>query len=211
MAFLLANTPASWALLWAIPAVLPLLALFARTRLPAQGAVRAIDAFSTLIAEAVKWLALAMVVMVAGLVIARYVFGLTTIKAQESVLYMHALLFLLAAPAALLTNGHVRVDIIYEKLGPRGRAWVDLAGSLLLLAPVAIVIFKYGGAYAARAWAIHEGSPEVNGLPLVYWLKTAIPVFAVLMLLQGAAMAARAAFVLADRPLAGPQAVEEVI
>ncbi len=211
MGFLLANTPASWALLWAIPALLPLLAALGGKKTPLLSVVQGIDRLSNAIAEAVKWLALAMVLMVAGLVIARYVFGLTTIKAQESVLYMHALLFLLAAPAALLSNGHVRVDIVYEKLGPKGKAWVDLAGTLLLLMPVAIVIFKYGGAYAARAWAIHEGSPEVNGLPLVYGLKTAIPVFAALMLLQGAAMAARAALVLAGQPLPAPETVEEVI
>ena len=211
MGFVFANTPASWALLWAIPALLPVLAMFGGKVMPVRALVQGIDGLSTAIAEAVKWLALAMVLMVAGLVIARYVFGLSTIKAQESVLYMHALLFLLAAPAALLTNGHVRVDIFYEKLSPRGRAWVDLAGTLLLLTPVAIVIFKTGGAYAARAWAIHEGSPEVNGLPAVYLLKTAIPVFAALMLVQGAAMAARAALVLVGRPLPAPQKVEEVI
>ena len=210
MGFLFAQSPASWAFLWAVPLVLPLMVLAGRVR-PVRALAGAMDRLSTGIAEVIKWLALFMVLMVAALVISRYVFGLTLIKAQESVLYAHALLFLLAAPAALLTNGHVRVDIFYEKLSPKGRAMVDLAGTVLLLTPVAIIIFKYGGAYAARAWAIHEGSTEVNGLPAVYLLKTAIPLFAALMLLQGAAMAARASLAIIGQPMAEPQSVEEVV
>jgi TRAP-type mannitol/chloroaromatic compound transport system permease small subunit len=46
--------------------------------------------------------------------------------------------------------------------------------------------------YAARSWAILERSQEASGLPLVFVLKTLIPLFALLMALQGIAQAIRA-------------------
>jgi TRAP-type mannitol/chloroaromatic compound transport system permease small subunit len=54
--------------------------------------------------------------------------------------------------------------------------------------------------YAARSWAVLERSQEASGLPLVFLLKTLIPLFAALMALQGAAQAARAVLVLRGRP-----------
>jgi TRAP-type mannitol/chloroaromatic compound transport system permease small subunit len=220
MAFLFANTPLSWAILWAQPILLLAYGLLISGVLgrqmdmlvrPAHLTVRFIDGLSTSIIEISKWLAVTMALGVAALVIARYVFGVSSIKAQESIIYMYALLFLLAAPATLMTDGHVRVDILYEKLSARGRAIVDILGTTLLLMPVAILIFKYGGAFAARAWVFKEGSAEANGLPMVYLLKAAIPVFAALMMAQGSAMALRAALFIYGAPLPAPQRIDEPV
>ncbi len=220
MQFLFSNTVSSWALLWAHPLIVLAIGLLVfkatgyKTRTleaVARVLVHFVDALSIMIIESVKWLAPAMMLTVAALVISRYVFGLSAIKPQEAVIYMHALLFLLAAPATLLANGHVRVDIFYEKLSERGRAVVDLLGVIFLLMPVAILIFKYGGNYAVRAWAFFEGSAEANGLPAVYLLKTSIPVFAMLMMAQGSAMALRAALLLNGTALMPSQAIEEKV
>ncbi len=210
MEFLSANTPAGWIVLGLQPLLLLSFALLIQVKFgqPSQRLIDItkqlvfwVDKLSLYVAGAVKWLALFMVLMVAALVITRYVFGVSAIKAQESVIYMHAFLFLMAAPAALLTNTHVRVDIIYEKLSPKGKAFVDFFGTVFLLMPVCMLIFKFGGSYALRAWASLEGSQEATGLPAVFLLKTAIPVFAMLMMLQGSAMAARAALLLCNSPL----------
>jgi len=218
MSFLFSNTVLSWGVLWAQPLlVMAFILVFMRGMGRRADAlvgvsvlfVRLIDRLSVGIIEAAKWLAPMMALTVAALVITRYVFGLSAIKPQESMIYMHALLFLLAAPATLLTNGHVRVDIYYEKLSVRGRAIVDLLGATFLLMPIAILIFKYGGSYAARAWVFHEGSAEANGLQAVYLLKTSIPVFAALMMMQGSAMALRAALCLYGAPMPAPQSIEE--
>lgn len=220
MAFLFENTPLSWAILWVQPLLLLAYGLFILGLLgqqmdalvrPAQLIVKFIDGLSTSLIEICKWLAVTMALGVAALVITRYVFGVSSIKAQESIIYMYALLFLLAAPATLLTDGHVRVDIFYEKLSARGRAIVDILGTTFLLMPVAILIFKYGGAFAARAWVFKEGSAETDGLPFVYLLKTAIPVFAALMMLQGSAMALRAALFLYGAPLPSPETIDEPV
>ena len=151
-----------------------------------------IDRLTTGIGRAVAWLALAVVLLQFALVVARYLFGLGSIWATESVIYAHATLFMLAAAWTLRAGGHVRVDVFYAEATPRTRAKIDLAGSGLLLLPFSTVLVWLSVPYAARAWAILERSQETSGLPLVYLLKTLIPLFAFLMALQGIAQAIRA-------------------
>jgi TRAP-type mannitol/chloroaromatic compound transport system permease small subunit len=91
----------------------------------------------------------------------------------------------------------VRVDIFYAEASTRTRAFIDFVGAILLLLPFMLVLLWLSVPYAARSWAILEHSQETSGLPLVFVLKTLIPVFAVLMALQGLAQAIRAAAVLA--------------
>ena len=155
-----------------------------------------IDSLTTAIGRAVAWLALAIVLVQFGLVVARYVFGLGSIWLTESVTYGSAMMFMLAAAWTLRADGHVRVDVFYAHAQQRAQAIVDLAGALLLLLPFAFVLIYLSVPYAARSWAIMEHSHETSGLPLVYVLKTVIPLFAVLMALQGIAQAIRAAAVL---------------
>ncbi len=159
-----------------------------------------IDRLSAAIGRMVAWLALAAVLVQFALVVARYVFGFGSIWLTEAVVYGHAALFLLAAAWTLRDGGHVRVDIFYAGATPRTRAIVDLAGALLLLLPFAGVLLWLALPYAARSWAILERSQESSGLPLVFALKTLIPVFAVLMALQGVSQAIRAAQALKDAP-----------
>jgi TRAP-type mannitol/chloroaromatic compound transport system permease small subunit len=99
---------------------------------------------------------------------------------------------MLAAAWTLRAGGHVRVDVFYAEATPRMRAKIDLAGSGLLLLPFALVLVWLSVPYAVRSWAILERSQETSGLPLVYLLKTLIPLFAFLMALQGIAQAIRA-------------------
>jgi len=124
-------------------------------------------------------------------------FGLGSIWLSETVIYAHAAVFMLAAAWTMRAEGHVRVDIFYAEASKRTKAFVDLAGAILLLLPFMLVLLWLSLPYAARSWAILEHSQETSGLPLVYVLKTLIPVFAVLMALQGVAQAIRAATVLA--------------
>lgn len=177
-----------------------------------RGAIRTIDAINTTVGDMARWFALALVIVTAAVVIQRYVFGVASTRLQESVIYFHALLFLLSAGATLLADGHVRVDILYSKLSPRGKAWTDLAGVYLALIPMCWLILSASGPYVAAAWRIFERSRESDGLPLVFLLKTAIPVFAILLLLQGASMAARAALTIAGRtpPVQGRHIAQEL-
>lgn len=156
-----------------------------------------IDRLTAGVGRAVAWLALVVVLLQFALVMARYVFGFGSIWLTETVIYAHATLFMLAAAWTLRAGGHVRVDVFYAEASPRTQAIVDLLGALLLLLPFALVLVWLGVPYAARSWAILERSQETSGLPLVFVLKTLIPLFAVLMALQGLAQAIMAVHVLA--------------
>jgi TRAP-type mannitol/chloroaromatic compound transport system permease small subunit len=145
------------------------------------------------IGRGAAWLALVVVLLQFALVLARYVFGLGSIWLTETVIYANAALFLLASAWTLAVGGHVRVDVFYAHAAPRRRALIDLLGSMLLLMPFAITVLLLSAPFAARSWAILERSQESSGLPLVFLLKTLIPVFAVMMALQGIAQAVRAA------------------
>ena len=149
-----------------------------------------IDRINTAIGHAAAWLALAIVVM-------RYALGLGSIWLTESILYAHAALFLLAAAWTLREGGHVRVDIFFAGAAPRTKAVIDICGALLLLLPFMGVIVYFALPYVARSWAILETSRETSGIPGIFVLKTLIPVFAVMLALQGLAQAIRAARALA--------------
>jgi TRAP-type mannitol/chloroaromatic compound transport system permease small subunit len=156
-----------------------------------------IDRLVSGIGHVAAWLVLVVVLLQFALVVARYLFGLGSIWLSETVIYAHAAVFMLEAAWTMRAEGHVRVDIFYAEASKRTKAFVDLAGAILLLLPFMLVLLWLSLPYAARSWAILEHSQETSGLPLVYVLKTLIPVFAVLMALQGVAQAIRAATVLA--------------
>ncbi|ABI65853.1 TRAP transporter small permease subunit [Maricaulis maris] len=174
-----------------------------------RAAVNRIDAITEIIAGAARWFALGLVVATAIIVIQRYVFGYASTKLAESVIYMHALLFLLSSGSTLLHGGHVRVDVFFAKMSPQGRAWVDLLGTYLALIPMSFLILWSSTGYLNSTWRILESSRESDGLAFVFLLKTAIPLFAILMILQGFSMAARAAMTLGgQKPPALPAAAE---
>ena len=88
-------------------------------------------------------------------------------------------------------GGHVRVDILYQKLSAKRQALVNLFGTLVLLLPMCGFILYSSYEYVAFSWQLKEGSPEPGGLPYVYLLKTLIPISALLLLIQGVAEALR--------------------
>ena len=135
----------------------------------------------------VRWLALAMVLIQFMIVVARYVFGLSDVAVQESVLYLHASLFMLGAGYTLWVNGHVRVDIFYNRFGLSGRRRIDLFGHVFLLMPTMFAVLYWSWPAVVNSWSILEGPISVGGIKAVYLLKSLIPAFCVLLLLQSAA------------------------
>jgi len=160
----------------------------------------AIDAVNNRIGRSVSWLALAMVLVQFVIVVQRYVFGVGSIWMQESIIYMHATMFLLAAGYTLLHNGHVRVDIFYREAPPRRKAVTDLFGVAVFLLPMCGATIWLAWPYVASSWAVLEGSTAPSGIDAIFLLKSTIIVFAVLVALQGISLAIRAASVLAGAP-----------
>ena len=153
-----------------------------------------IDSFERFIdwsGRTVSWLTLLMVIVTFIIVVLRYVFDIGWIALQESVTYMHAMVFLVGASWTLQQEAHVRVDIFYSRFSPRTKAWVDLGGSLLLLLPVMAFVAWISWTYVLDSWGVFEGSREAGGLPAVFLLKSLILVMAVMLILQALVQIAR--------------------
>ncbi len=166
------------------------------TPTPAARLASWIDLLSEWTGRLIAWFTLAMVLVTFGIVVARYAFNSGSIAIQESVVYLHSLVFMLGAAYALKTGQHVRVDIFYKQMSRRRQAWTDLLGVLLLLLPSCAFVVWVSLDYVGSAWVIKEGSREAGGLPLVWLLKALIPLAAALLLLQGLSMGLRAAITL---------------
>jgi TRAP-type mannitol/chloroaromatic compound transport system permease small subunit len=161
-----------------------------------------LDRFAEITGRVIAWLTLAMVLITVAVVVLRKLFETGSIALQESITYLHAAVFMLGAAYTLKHDGHVRVDIFYQKFSPRTRAWVDLLGTLSLLFPVCLYILFSSLQYVGASWAMLEGSREAGGLDGVFLLKTAIPVMAVLLLLQGCSIVLHKCLLLTGHPVA---------
>jgi TRAP-type mannitol/chloroaromatic compound transport system permease small subunit len=147
---------------------------------------RAIDALTERVGQTVIWLVLAATLISAGNAIARYLLGESSNAWLEIQWYLFGAMFLLGAGYTLKHNGHVRIDIFYNRFGPRGQAWIDLAGGLLFLLPMALLLAWLAWPMFVDAWVTHEMSPDAGGL--VRWpVKLLLPVGFGLLALQGVA------------------------
>ena len=109
------------------------------------------------IGRTVSWLTLLMVVLTFGIVILRYGMNQGWIWLQESVTYLHALVFMTAAAWAFQTDDHVRVDIFYRDRSSRHKAWVNLLGTLIFLVPFSIFLIVIGWDYVASFMGYQRG------------------------------------------------------
>lgn len=148
----------------------------------------AIDQMNRAVASVIRWLALIMVLVQFCIVIGRYVFGFNSIAAQESVLYMHAALFMLGAGFTLLVDKHVRVDVFYAKVSDVARRRIDIFGHLFLLIPSMTALLYWSWPSVRNSWKILEGPISVGGIEAVFLLKSLIPAFCILILLQSLAL-----------------------
>ncbi len=149
-----------------------------------------LDRFSSLTGKATAWLTLAMVLVTFVVVILRYVFDIGLIWLQESVVWMHAFVFMVGAAYTLKHEGHVRVDIFYRAMSPGWRAWVDVIGVAIFLFPLCAFLGYKAIDYVALSWTLHESSREAGGLPypLLPLLKSTLLIMPLMLGLQGASM-----------------------
>lgn len=158
-----------------------------------------IDATNQAISTLVSWLVALMVATMFCIVVLRYGFNIGNIAVQESITYMHGLVFMLAIAHTLKTNGHVRVDILYQRWGAKGQAIVNLVGSIFLLLPICIFIFYISWDYVSASWSYYEGSREAGGIDGVFLLKSLIPLMAILLFFQGLSEALKSINVLSGQ------------
>jgi TRAP-type mannitol/chloroaromatic compound transport system permease small subunit len=158
---------------------------------PAAGWIRALDRLAQGIGTLVSWLALAMIALGAYNALARYLgrwLGrpLASNSYLELQWYLFSAIFLLAAGWLWSEDRHVRVDVLYSRLGDRGKVWLDLAGTALLLLPFLAVLLWTSWPAVANSWAVRETSPDPGGL--ARWpIKALVPIGIALLALQAIA------------------------
>jgi len=158
----------------------------------------AIDAMNDWIGRSLAWATLGMVLVEFVIVLMRYVFGLGSTIVQESIVYMHASVFMGCAGYALAYNAHVRCDIFYGAASLRTRAVIDLIGTVVFLLPMCVLVGWVAWPYVKASWAVMEISQEGRmGIPAVYLLKTLILAFVAVLLLQAVSLLIQSALYLA--------------
>lgn len=154
----------------------------------------AFDRISIATGKLASWLTLVMVVVTFVIVVMRYMFDAGAVWLQESVVWMHAAVFMIGAAYTLQQEEHVRVDIFYRNMSARRRALVDLLGVLLLLLPVCTFLGIEAWDFVSVSWRLHEVSREPGGLPYPFipLLKSVLLLMPLALSLQGVSMLLRA-------------------
>jgi TRAP-type mannitol/chloroaromatic compound transport system permease small subunit len=154
------------------------------------GSTNVLDRISIAVGRSASWLTLFMVLVTFVVVIMRYVFDAGAVWLQESVIWMHAVVFMLGAAFTLQQEEHVRVDIFYRNMSATRRGWVDLLGAVFFLLPLALFLAYAAWDFVVISWQLRESSREPGGLPypLISLLKTMLLLMPLALTLQGISM-----------------------
>lgn len=125
----------------------------------------AIETFSDRAGGVVAYGILVITGVMAYEVIARFVFGLATMWAHETASLLFGVYCFLTGGYVLLHQRHVRVDILWARLSPRGKAIADLATSGFAFLFIG-VLFWFSIPYAWYSFQIRQVSPTVFAPPL---------------------------------------------
>ena len=151
--------------------------------------MRWIDGLNEWIGRGVAWVTLALVLVIFVDVVMRYLFNTSFVFTQELEWHLFGFIFLIGAGFTLLHDGHVRVDIIYQRLGFKGQAWINLMGVIVFLIPGCLMIIITSFKFVLTSFLILEGSPDPGGIPFRFIVKGFIPAGFSLLLLQGLSLA----------------------
>lgn len=163
--------------------------------------VSLIDGLNYWVGHGVAWATLGLVLLVAADVFMRYVLSISFVFTQELEWHVFAFIFLMGAGCTLLYDGHVRVDIFYQQLGPKGKAWVNLLGVIFLLIPGCYLVIDTAIPWVYNSYLIMEGSPDPGGIPYRFIIKSTVPIGFTLLLLQGISLGIKSLYTLLGKDL----------
>jgi TRAP-type mannitol/chloroaromatic compound transport system permease small subunit len=145
---------------------------------------RIIDRFSTRLGQIVAWGLLVAILVSAANATIRKIFNMSSNSWLELQWVLFGIVFLLCSPWTLLSNEHIRIDIVNNLLPKRARDLIDVVGHLFFLIPVATILTVLGWPFFWRSLMQNEQSSNAGGLP-VYPAKLLIPLAFTLLLIQG--------------------------
>jgi len=155
---------------------------------------RGIDTMNEWVGRGVAWVTFLVVVVVFTDVVMRYAFNTSFVFIQELEWHLFAFIFLMGAGYTLLKDGHVRVDIIYQRLSPKAQAWVNFIGVLFFLLPGCYMVIATSLNFVYTSWTVLEGSPDPGGIPYRFLIKATVPAGFILITLQGISMGIKSFF-----------------
>ncbi len=150
--------------------------------------IKTIDAFTEYFGKIISWLSTFMVIVVCYDVASRYIFNKSLVAVQELEWHLFGFLFLLGAAYTLKNNRHVRVDVFYDNMNEKKKAFIDFFGTLIFLIPFSLLVIYSSKNFVIFSYNFHEGSPNPGGLPYRFILKAAIPVGFIMVVMQGLSM-----------------------
>ncbi len=157
---------------------------------------RGIDRFNGWIGLVCTWMMVPVVLLSTAVVVLRYAFGTGYPWLNESSVWLHGAIVLVAAAYVLSIEKHVRVDVFYRDASYRYKSLVNIVGILVFVAPFIYILYTHALPMAERSWRIREASPTPNGLPFMYAIKILIPVFCVLIAVQALSLLIKSVAVL---------------
>lgn len=146
----------------------------------------AIDAFTETVGKIGCWFAVGMIALMSYEVIMRHVFDSPSMWAPETTIMMAVSLYVLGFAYAERHRAHIRVDVIYNYLSPRGKAFVDVFGSLLFFFPLIALTTITAISWAQWSWETNELMPLTGWLPPAAPLRTMVAIGFCILTLQGA-------------------------
>ena len=149
-------------------------------------ALETIDLISEKTAKAFSYLIIVIVLLQAGESIMRYVFGQPTIWSWELAMLLYGVHFIMGAGWVLKEEGHVRTDVIFQKLSPKKQALLEL-----ILYPCLFFVFVSVMLWKTTTNAMYSISVReatfTQWAPPFYPIKAIIAIAVLILLLQGIA------------------------
>ncbi len=183
-----------------------------RPRLPETHLSRSADAVVLAIGRSLSWVWLLLMLVIMVNVIMRYSFGEGRIELEEIQWHLYAIGFLSALSFAVVTDDHIRVDILHERMSLRRQAWVEVYGTVFLLLPFLALGLIFSVPFAVQSFLAGEVSQAPGGLPLRWAIKAVLPLGFALLTVAALARMSRATALLfgLPRPLDPTRAEDRV-
>ena len=146
---------------------------------------RMADNFVIKVGEIFDWTWVALVIVIIGNVILRYVFKSGYIELEELQWHLYAIGWLVGLSSTAIVDAHVRVDVLNEKLSYKKKLWFEFFGILLLFLPFIILVLYYSVPFFDLSWTTNERSTSANGLPARWFVKGFLVFSFFLLLMTG--------------------------
>jgi TRAP-type mannitol/chloroaromatic compound transport system permease small subunit len=166
---------------------------------PAQRVNRFIDSIITVTGRWVCWLNVILILVILLQVVLRYGFGQGQVFLEEIQWYLYAIVVMFGISYGVVTDAHIRMDLVYGNLSPRAQEWIEVFGQLLFVLPFALILFIKGVDFVESSWRVNEGSPSPGGLPWRWAIKAALPASMLLYMLASFSRIIKGILTLAKR------------